>query len=201
MNSVPAPRRQPFAALRRFARPEPSAERCELCSARLNPEHAHLVEPAARRLLCCCDACALLVGSQQGGRYRRVSPRLERLPGFRMTAGRWVSLGVPVNIAFFCVSMPAGRALAVYPNPAGVIEEAVPADAWDGLVADNPVLRDLAPDTEALLVNRVNGAGGYYWASLDRCYELVGLVRKHWQGFSGGPEVWEQVARFFRSKP
>src|SRR4051794_7972809 len=98
----PAPRQGPLAALRAFARPVPRAERCELCGAGLGSAHPHVVEPAVRRLLCCCDACALLLGCQDGGRYRRVSPRLDLLPGLRMPDSQWASLLVPVNLAFFC---------------------------------------------------------------------------------------------------
>src|SRR5207302_3226611 len=130
-------------------------------------------------------------------RYRRVWARLERLGDFQLPVWRWASLGVTINLAFFCSSTHTGRVVAVYASPAGVIEEMVPTEAWDALVAENPSLRDLEPDVEALLVNRVGGAGDYYRASLDRCYELVGLVRKHWQGFSGGPEVWQYVEHFF----
>jgi hypothetical protein len=205
MHSGHAPQQRSFAALRRFARPAPRLERCDLCGAGLAAEHPHLVEPRGtgeagrRRLHCCCDACALLFGSQQGGRYRRVRTRLERLPDFRMTAGRWESLLVPVNLAFFYASTHAGGVVAVYPSPAGALEAAVPPESWEGLVTENPPLRDLEPDLEALLVNRVGGAGAYYRASLDRCYELVGLVRKHWRGLSGGSELWDEVERFFTS--
>jgi hypothetical protein len=192
-----ATRQFPFAVLREFASRSEPAERCELCGTALAPEHAHLVELAVRRLMCCCDACALLVGSQQEGRYRRVRPHLDRLPDFRMTVERWASLGVPVKLAFFCPTEPTGRVVAVYPSPAGVIEETVPTEAWDGLVGENPTLRNLEPHAEALLVNRSGLAADYYRASLDRCYELVGLVRKHWQGFSGGAGVAKHVERFF----
>src|SRR5262249_44835440 len=161
-----------FAVLREFASRGEPAERCELCGTALASEHAHLVEPAVRRLMCCCDACALLVGSQQEGRYRRVTPRLDRLPDFRMAVERWESLGVPVKLAFFCPTAHTGRVVAVYPSPAGVVEETVPTEAWDALVGENPILRDLEPNVEALLVNRIGFAADYYRASLDRCYEL-----------------------------
>ena len=50
-----------FSALRRFAvRRERPVEHCELCSAELALEHGHLIELESRRLVCACDACALL---------------------------------------------------------------------------------------------------------------------------------------------
>ena len=32
---------------------------------------------------------------------------------------------------------------------------------------------------------------------IDECYKLVGLIRTHWRGLSGGDEVWDEIARFF----
>ena len=66
----------------------------------------------------------------------------------------------------------------------------------------NPVLHRLQPDIEALLVNRVGHAHGmsraeYYIAPLDECYKLVGLIRMHWKGLSGGAEVWSELGKFF----
>ncbi len=57
-------------------------------------------------------------------------------------------------------------------------------------------------DVEALLVNRVGHARGfsapeYYLLPIDECYKLVGLIRMHWKGFSGGTELWQEIARFF----
>jgi hypothetical protein len=49
-----------LASLRRFARPRPLRERCDLCDADLADEHAHLLELSNRRLVCACDACAIL---------------------------------------------------------------------------------------------------------------------------------------------
>jgi hypothetical protein len=33
--------------------------------------------------------------------------------------------------------------------------------------------------------------------SIDECYNLVGLLRMHWRGISGGSEVWKEIERFF----
>ena len=32
---------------------------------------------------------------------------------------------------------------------------------------------------------------------IDRCYRLVGEVRRHWQGINGGDRVWARVDAFF----
>ena len=70
-------------------------------------------------------------------------------------------------------------------------------EAWSAIVANNPALSEIEPDTEALLANRMNGARRYYRAPIDHCYELVGLMRMHWRGVSGGDEAWRAIDGFF----
>ena len=48
------------------------------------------------------------------------------------------------------------------------------------------MLAELEPDVEALLVNRMKGERAYYRAPIDECFKLVGLIRMHWRGLSGG---------------
>jgi Family of unknown function (DUF5947) len=50
---------------------------------------------------------------------------------------------------------------------------------------------------EALLVNRVGDKRMYFIAPIDKCYELVGTIRAHWKGLSGGEEVWREIDGFF----
>ena len=71
-----------FGTLRQFARRERPLERCELCSLGLRPDHPHLIEVAQRKLLCTCDACAILF-SGQGVKFKRVPRRVRSLPGFQ----------------------------------------------------------------------------------------------------------------------
>jgi hypothetical protein len=193
-----------LAALRRFARPRPTQEQCELCSLGLAEEHDHLLELASRRLVCACQACAILFGNQGTAKYRRVPRRAQFLADFRMTDLDWEALQLPVNMAFFVrTSEPPGLSrrssgvVALYPSPGGSTEAAVPADSWQMLVDQNPVLSKLEPDVEALLVNRVGPARECYRAGIDECYKLVGLIRTHWRGFSGGQKAWDEIGRFF----
>ncbi|MBW3542952.1 MAG: hypothetical protein KY476_22040 [Planctomycetes bacterium] len=198
MTSIRASRHlTPLAKLRRFARPQPAVERCELCAASLPPEHEHLVEPVERRLLCACTACAILFPNQSATRYRRVPRRVEFLRAFRLGDLRWESLEIPIELAFFFESTSAGRVTAVYPSPAGPVESLLPFDAWAEVVAENPILREFEPDVEALLVHRAAAGRECYRVPIDECYRLVGLIRTHWQGFSGGRELEEETERFF----
>jgi hypothetical protein len=186
----------PLAALRRFVQRRPEAERCELCSADLAEEHQHLIEPASRRIHCCCDACALLFGGGEGMRYRRLPRRVQFLPDFRMTDVQWEALHIPINLAFFFQSTAMQRVVAFYPSPAGATESLLTLEAWHQLAMDNPLLLELEPDAEALLVNRVGPAREYYRVPIDQCYKLVGLIRTHWRGLSGGTEVWDAIEGF-----
>ena len=34
---------------------------------------------------------------------------------------------------------------------------------------------------------------------IDECYKLVGIIRMHWKGLSGGTEVWKELGEFFTS--
>jgi hypothetical protein len=185
-----------FAALRRFARLRPVAERCDLCSAELAPEHPRLLDLKSRHLLCACPACAILFDGGHGP-YRPVPRRVQSLPDFRLTDARWEGLLIPIGLAFFFHNSETGKVVALYPSPAGVTESQLPLESWQELVLDNPVLQELEPDVEALLVNRVGPAREYFRVPIDECYKLAGVIRTRWRGLSGGQEVWDEIGRFF----
>ncbi|HEU4405962.1 MAG TPA: DUF5947 family protein [Polyangiaceae bacterium] len=189
-------------ALRRFAGGvEPAAERCALCGVALGAEHPHLVEPAARRLLCACAACAAPAAIGPGGRYRRVPGRVRKLAGLRLDDGRFRELGVPVGLAFLFRNSVSGRAVAIYPGPAGPTEADVKAEAWAELIRDNPELGALEDDVEALLVYRLGRARAHFVVPVDECYRLVGLVRTLRSSLFGAPapaEVEAFLARLER---
>jgi hypothetical protein len=191
-----------FGALRQFARRERKPlERCELCSLGLGPDHPHLIELAQRRLLCTCEACAILF-SGQGVKFKRVPRRVCSLPDFSLSDAEWDELMVPINMAFFFKNSIEGRVIAMYPSPAGAMESLLALESWNDIAARNPELREMEIDVEALLVNRLGYSRGhsapeYYLLPIDECYKLVGLIRMHWKGLSGGTEVWQELGQFF----
>lgn len=189
-----------FRGMRRFS--SRALEHCELCSAELHGEHPHLVELASRQLVCACDACAMLFDGLERSKYKRVSRRILYLPGFAMTDAQWESLVIPINLAFFFRSSLESRTVALYPSPAGAVESMLPLGTWNAIVAGNPALQHLQSDIEALLVHRISrpdspAPAQYYIAPIDECYRLVGLIRAHWKGLSGGAEVWTEIDHFF----
>jgi hypothetical protein len=192
-----------FGVLRQFARRAQPLERCELCSAGLGPGHPHLVEVAQRKILCSCEACAILF-SGQGVKFKRVPRRVRSLPDFALSDDEWNSLMVPINMAFFFKSSLENRVVALYPSPAGATESQLGLESWRDLVERNPILHDMESDVEGLMVNRLGYARGYsaaeyYLLPIDECYRLVGLIRMHWKGLSGGTEVWSELGKFFAS--
>ena len=188
---------RPIPVPRRFSRPRPPAERCDLCAIGLPPVHQHLLEPTARQVMCACDPCAILFSGSHGQKYKRIPRRIEHWSDFRLTDEQWAGLGVPISLAFFFRSTPHDQVIAMYPSPAGPTEAMLPAEVWQGLLDDNAALADLEPDVEALLVNRTLGTRDYYRAPIDECFKLVGLIRMHWRSLSGGTEVWKHIAAYF----
>ena len=197
----------PFDVLRQFARKRemrPPVEQCELCSAEIPAEHRHLLEFSRRTLICVCIPCSILFsdpGAGQG-KYRLVPARFLKLSDFQMTDEQWDDLMIPVNMVYLFRNTAAQRVMAFYPSPAGAMESTLALEGWDVLVSSNPILHDLEPDVEALLINRVKNRGGehyreHYIVPIDVCYELVGLIRLKWKGLSGGEEVWKAIEEFF----
>lgn len=174
-------------------------ERCDLCGEPIAAEHRHIVDLDSRRLLCVCRACAILFDrpAAGGGRLLLIPTRRRRLDGLRLDAATWARLRLPVELAFLFHSSTAGRTVAFYPSPLGATESQLQLDAWDELVAANPVLAELAPDVEALLVCQARGMREQWLVPIDDCYALVGLIRRRWRGFGGGEEAWRAIEQFF----
>lgn len=184
--------------LKRFLEPQPKPrEVCEFCSEPLGSNHSHVVHLESRRIMCSCRACYLLFSGGGGGRYRSVPDRVRRLDGFRLNEATWDSLGIPVGMAFFFQNSALGRPLAFYPSPAGATQSLLDLVAWTDIVEDNPVLEEMEPDVEALLVRRLGEGFECFLVPVDACYELVGRIRLHWKGFDGGPKARQEIAGFF----
>ena len=194
-----------FSALKRFARRGQQAaqaelELCEFCSEPIPTEHRHLLEVSKREVMCVCQACSILFDREAAslGKFRLIPDRRIYFTDFRMDDVQWESLRIPVGLAFFFYSTPAEKVLAYYPGPMGATESLLSLDTWDALVESNPILKEMEPDVEALLINRARGASGYFLVPIDECFRLVGLLRLNWRGFTGGKQVWEEIGRFFK---
>jgi hypothetical protein len=188
-----------FSTLRRLAKPsqQPLLERCELCNLVLPPTHRHLLDLTSRQVACSCDPCALLFQNAVGAKFKLIPRDAQALPDFQMTDGEWENLALPIDLAFFFYSTPQEKMSAMYPSPAGPTESLLTLNSWEALVRQNPALQTMEADVAALLVNRSKGAREYFIAPIDVCFELVGTIRVHWRGLSGGDQVWREIENFF----
>jgi Family of unknown function (DUF5947) len=180
-----------FQTLRRLVPQADPAEHCGLCRQALAPQHDHLIDPRTRRLVCSCQACAILFHNP-AAQYKRVPKQVRFLTDCDISDADWDALMIPIGIAFFVKQTNEGsdRIAAYYPSPAGPVESLL------SLEDVHPAIDRLEPDTQALLVNRA--AGEYFILPIDECYRLVGLMRTHWKGLSGGSEVWREMQLFFQ---
>jgi len=161
---------------------EAALERCELCGVPIAAEHRHVLELATRDVKCACRPCGLLF--ERADRMKLIGTDVSRADEVELD---WEALRLPVDIAFFFRA--DGRMKAYYPSPMGPTESL--------LTVDVPVA--LEDDVEALLVNRVRGARRQWIVPIDVCYQLVGLIRTHWRGFTGGADVWRELDRFYEA--
>jgi hypothetical protein len=193
----------PVAVLREFTggvrEQRAPGEQCEMCAVPIGPEHSHLADVQGHRLLCTCRPCYLLFsdGGASHGHYRVVPDRYRFNPDFTMSAVQWETMGIPVNLAFLFYQSDQDRYVAFYPSPGGPTESLLDLAAWDEVVAADPLLQELAPDVEAVLLRRLDDGFECHLVPIDACYELVGIVRQYWEGFAGGEDVWRRIDDFF----
>jgi hypothetical protein len=170
-------------------------ERCDICNTTIPDDHRHMLHLVDRRIVCTCEACwALYSGNPE---YRPTGMRTVWLDGFECDDATWAAFSIPIGLAFFMRSTVTGGVVAFYPSPAGATESELSLEAWESLVACNPVLEQLDVDAEALVVNRLAHPAQYAIVPIDQCYALVGLIKSRWEGISGGDAIAEAVPEFF----
>ena len=164
---------------------EAGMEQCELCGAPIPAEHRHVLEVPTRDIKCACRPCSLLFDRTE--RLKLIPTDVYALDDSVLDDLAWAQLRLPVDIAFFFRTGAGVK--AYYPSPMGPTESL--------LTVEIPLLETLAEDVEALLVDRVRGAHRTWIVPVDVCYALVGLIRTHWRGLTGGAQVWRELERFY----
>ena len=184
-------KRGTIAAVRAFAAKPPLAEeRCDFCGHALAESHAHVVD-ASGAPRCACQACALLFPERRDAQYRRLESHAEKLATEVCTQEQWAALGVPVGLAWLFRDGRDGHVRVQYPGAAGAVEARLDP-------ASTPALATLKPGVEAFLVRDFHAQRECWRVSIDHCWRLAGLLRKHWRGFDGGAEVHARVGAFFK---
>ena len=191
--------KQAFGTLRQFVKQREPLEHCDLCSLALPPEHQHLLEPNARKIICSCDACSILFSDKEKSKFKRIPRESKLLLNFHLSDALWDELLIPINMAFFFFSSRENKFIALYPSPAGATESLLRLDSWNNVIQQNPALQQIKSDVEALLVNRIPKEAEYFLVPIDECFKLVGLIRSKWKGLSGGNEVWQDIVKFFEA--
>jgi hypothetical protein len=177
----------------------PEGERCDFCATPVAPDHDHLIELAARRILCTCRPCHIVfepVGAAQG-KYRAIPNRYREVSEFVVDDATWDSLQLPIGLVFFFYNSTERRTVAFYPSPAGATESLLPLEEWVGIVARYPEFSSIEPDVEAILIQRNREVSRCFIVPIDAAYELVGLIRTCWKGFDGGQEAHQKIAQYF----
>jgi hypothetical protein len=170
-------------------------EWCDLCDTSVPGDHRHLLNLVERRIECVCESCwALRSGDAE---YRPVGGRTLWLADLEVPDEVWASFQIPIGLAFFMESSVAGCVVALYPSPGGATESELHFSSWSRMIELNPILAELEPDIEGLIVNRLSDPPAYAIAPIDRCYALTGTIKLNWEGISGGPKVREAVSSFF----
>jgi len=172
-----------------------SQDFCDICGTTIPADHRHLLALAERQIVCSCETCWGLRAGE--GDWRPVGNRTLWLDDLRVPDDVWAGFQIPIGLAFFMVSTVTDCVVAMYPSPAGATESELRFDTWQRLVALNPVLEDLEPDVEGLVVNRLAEPPVHAIAPIDRCYALTGAIKASWEGISGGAGVDTAVADFF----
>jgi hypothetical protein len=187
-----------ISKLRKIAIPpaeKKGVEKCVFCGRILEEEHRHLVDLKTMHFMCTCEMCAITMAEANG--YSPLPQRVLELNDFRMPDELWSDFLIPVNMAFMVSHSSTGNAIAYYPGPAGATQSKLKMEPWGRLVQLNPVLNDLLPDLESLLINRLNDSPQYFIVPVDNCYELIGRIRLSWKGIFGGREVNDTINDFF----
>ena len=152
---------------------EAALERCELCGTAIGPEHRHVLELATRDVKCACRPCGLLF--ERADRMRLIPADVRRVgrPWTSACRSTWRSS---------CAS--DGEFKAFYPSPVGPTESLLAVDrsasSW--------------PTTSRRCWCAASAPGS---CGIDVCFALVGLVRTHWRGITGGAEVRRELDAFF----
>jgi hypothetical protein len=172
-----------------------ATEFCDLCGVGVSEDHRHLLGLVERRILCACEACWAMRAGE--GDYRPVGNRTVWLPDLALPDDLWANFQIPIGLAFFMYSTVTECVVAMYPSPAGATESELHFDAWARMCTLNPVLAELEPDIEGLIINRLSDPPVYAIAPIDQCYALTGAIKATWEGISGGTGVDHAVTRFF----
>ena len=198
-----------LGGLRRLTRPAPEEpasatapvpeETCEICGVGIPARHGHVADTHDHRLLCVCRPCHLLFAPDGAGgaRFRGVGDTVRHLDDLVLDEADWDGLQIPVDLAFFF--RHSDEDASTRSTPDRVAPPSPRSTSPPGPPCSTPTRRSPAmmPDVEAVLLRHLDPGFSAHVTPIDVCYELVGIVREHWEGLHGGDDVWQRIAAFF----
>ena len=190
-----------FEVLRRFAKARVPVERCDLCGVEVAPMHDHLIDPvrAPARL----RLWRLRGALQRAGRHQVQAGAPARDGARRAHHQRCPVGGAPAadRPGLLLRQHAAGAGGGVLPEPGRRHRVAAGARDLGGDPARAPGPRATCSPTFRRCSSTGSGAARRptvcYLVPIDQCFRLVGIIRMHWKGFTGGTAVWEEIDRFF----
>ena len=201
MSSLDAMRGGGFEVLRRFAKARAPVERCDLCGLEIGPDHDHLIDPAERRLVCACGACAVLFSAQAGTKFKRVPQdvtRTRRADDQRLRSGRrsgcrsiWRSSTTARRRDGWWPATPVRRARR---SPCW---SSRPGRKSSASIPSSPACSPTSRRCWSTACAAARTRTACFLVPIDQCFRLVGIIRMQWKGFTGGTAVWEEIDGFF----
>lgn len=160
----------------------PGQSSCPLCSADMELSSNHLFEVAIREVVTVCDDCALKYERLPGGPLKSIPRETRPLLDFRMPHSI-SAIQFKGNVTFLFYSTATAKIMSICPTANGPVESTVSREIWKQLIEANPVLQEMRPDVEALLMTGNEDLREFFVAPIDVCYDLVKMFRKDWRDF------------------
>ena len=153
-----------------------------MCGVGIGERHGHVADTQTTG--CCACAVRATCCSPPTGPVApdsAASARHAALDDLVHDEAEWDRLRIPVDLAFFFRHSDEDALLAFYPGPGGATESTLDLGSWTDMLRQPGDRRDDA-DIEAVLLRHLDPGFSGYVMPIDICYELVGIVREHWEG-------------------
>ena len=146
---------------------------CRFCSSALDSPPNPLFEVATQRVLFACNPCASRFEKRSGGPFKLIPRSTRQIEDFRMPEVPWQTYDLPGNVTFVFYCTAAAKLLSVCKVAAGTVDLTVPREVWKAIIEANPVLEEMRPDVEGLLIIHTGDSREYFIAPIDVCYNLI----------------------------
>ena len=168
--------------------PEPRAGEVRVCAPRpWPPRTSTWSKLQSRRLVCAARPARCSSAASKSGLSPRAAATSSSCPTSASPTPQWESLLIPISLAFFFHSTPAERVRGRISQSGRGHRIALgiwkPGRRWS---TRTPCWPRCNPTSRPCWSIAWAAQRSYYRVPIDECYKLVGLIRVHWRGLSGG---------------